>query len=342
MNESPLVSIITPTYNHSRFISECINSVIEQTYENWEMIIVDDGSSDNTKEIVQQFCSFDNRITLISQKNIGIFRLSETYNMALTLANGKYIAILEGDDVWLSHKLMRQISAIEKDENIVLAWGKVETIRGISKELIGVQPSNSESISSSVLTNNPIGSVFNILFFENPIPAVSMLIRKTALLKFGGFKQSFNLPLVDLPTIFELSGIGMFYYDNEVIARWREFGTQITKTYPVEILKGRWKMSMEFFGNLDHKQKSLIHVTEKQISQYYNKKLVISYARAGRYKLIRREFGNARKDYIKAIFYPKFCCFTWRLRALTGLVFSLFNMNVEGLSRKLGKISYEK
>jgi glycosyltransferase involved in cell wall biosynthesis len=92
----PLVSIITPTYNHQDYIAECIDSVIHQSYSNWEMIIIDDGSSDNTLSIARLFEKKNNRIKVYTQENIGIFRLAETYNKALGMAKGEYIAILEG------------------------------------------------------------------------------------------------------------------------------------------------------------------------------------------------------------------------------------------------------
>jgi len=74
----PLVSIITPTYNHERFIAQCIESALAQTYPHWEQIIIDDGSTDRTAEIVARYD--DERIIYVRQANQGIWRLAETYN----------------------------------------------------------------------------------------------------------------------------------------------------------------------------------------------------------------------------------------------------------------------
>jgi len=106
---SPLVSIISPTYNHEKYIAECILSAQSQTYTYWEMLVVDDGSTDLTLSIARSFAEKDPRIRVFTQKNVGIFRLAETYNFALSQANGKYIAVLEGDDVWLPEKLALQV-----------------------------------------------------------------------------------------------------------------------------------------------------------------------------------------------------------------------------------------
>lgn len=103
----PLVSIITPAYNSERFIEETINSVLGQTYRNWEMIIVDDCSTDKTCEIVTKLSLVDSRIKLIKKnENSGA---ATSRNIALENSNGRFIAYLDADDIWLSDKLTKQV-----------------------------------------------------------------------------------------------------------------------------------------------------------------------------------------------------------------------------------------
>lgn len=103
----PLVSIITPAYNSEKFINETIKSVVEQTYKNWEMIIVDDCSHDRTCEIVNTWSEKDQRIKLIKQKiNLGA---ADARNIALENSNGRFIAYLDADDVWYPNKLSKQV-----------------------------------------------------------------------------------------------------------------------------------------------------------------------------------------------------------------------------------------
>ena len=107
MNQN-LVSIITPSYNSERFISDTINSVIEQTYDNWELIIVDDASYDQTPKIIKRFLSKESRIKAIFLKeNIGPY---EARNQAIRIAKGRFIAFLDSDDLWLPNKLDAQIN----------------------------------------------------------------------------------------------------------------------------------------------------------------------------------------------------------------------------------------
>ncbi len=109
-----LVSIITPTYNCAEFIARTIDSVLNQTYGNWEMIIVDDQSGDNTKEIVEQYIAKDSRIKYhLLEVNSGAAVARTT---AMALASGSYMAFLDSDDIWTADKLERQISFMEDNE----------------------------------------------------------------------------------------------------------------------------------------------------------------------------------------------------------------------------------
>jgi len=120
-----LVSIITPVYNSKRFIESAIESVIAQSYQNWEMIIVDDASTDESLEIIQRYVNREYRIVLFSNdKNLGA---SESRNLAIREAKGNYIAFLDSDDIWLPNKLERQIELMEQ-KNIAMSYSHYETI----------------------------------------------------------------------------------------------------------------------------------------------------------------------------------------------------------------------
>jgi glycosyltransferase involved in cell wall biosynthesis len=338
MNNHPLVSIISPVYNHEKYITDCIESVRNQTYTDWEMIIINDGSTDNTIKVIESFLKLEDRIHLLDQENVGIFRLSDTYNRGLQVAKGKYIAILEGDDFWERNKLERQVAIMESDQSIILAWGQARTYN----ESSGI-PASLTTLTNQqeVFNNDPPGLILKSLFFENPIPAVTMLFRRDILIGTGGFQQGFNLPLVDLPTIFNLVQKGKFYFDPQLLATWRISANQITKTYPVEILKARWELNRHYFNQLDKATLDIISLNQKKIDDYFSNKLLIAYARSGRYKLIRKDFRGARRDYRHAILFHGIKQPIWRLRALTGLLFGFLRMDVEGLSRFLGKVSYK-
>lgn len=111
MLEKGLVSIITPCYNGAKYIGETIESVIAQTYPKWEMIIVDDGSKDNSAQIVRDYMLKDSRIALVQQENAGS---AAARNNGIRRAEGQYIALLDADDLWEPEFLDEQIKFMKE------------------------------------------------------------------------------------------------------------------------------------------------------------------------------------------------------------------------------------
>lgn len=334
----PLVSIISPTYNHAPYIADCIRSVQAQTYTNWEMLVVNDGSSDDTLKIAQSFALTDSRIKVFTQDNIGIFRLGETYNFALSKAKGKYVAVLEGDDVWLPEKLALQVIEMEADESIVLSFGKAYSSTTDLKSDYGLTDFSNKT--KEVLLNNPVGSATNYLLFSNFIVALTVLIRRTGLDEIGGFKQSHQLPLVDLTTWTELSLQGKFSCIVHPLGKWRFYPNQITKTYTAEIHEGFYRFALDFYKlNTVHFNKN--NIFKWTIDRHFRKQLVEAHSRSGRYKLMRKDFTGARKNYLKSIFCFGLYSPIWKLRSFVGLVFSLFRSDIELFASKLGRVSYK-
>lgn len=110
--EKPKVSIVMPAYNMERYIAAAISSVQKQTYSNWELLIIDDGSKDSTCAIVEQLAAEDARICLIrNEKNMGVARAR---NRGFELASGKYVALLDSDDLWREEKLEHQVDLAEE------------------------------------------------------------------------------------------------------------------------------------------------------------------------------------------------------------------------------------
>ena len=121
-----LVSIITPCFNATRFIRQCIESVLAQTYANWEMLIVDDCSTDDTVAIIQSYCNKDKRIRFF-QTDYPSGGATIPRNTAIQNAGGRYIAFLDSDDIWLPTKLEQQIPLFE-DPKTAIVFSNYEKI----------------------------------------------------------------------------------------------------------------------------------------------------------------------------------------------------------------------
>lgn len=131
--DKDLVSIITANYNSEKYIEETIQSVLAQTYQNWEMLIVDDKSSDSSIQIIEKYAAQDKRIKLFFQEINSGPTLAR--NVGIQNANGKFIAMLDSDDLWLSDKLEKQIVVFEKEKDAVIAFSFYEHIDENGKQL---------------------------------------------------------------------------------------------------------------------------------------------------------------------------------------------------------------
>jgi len=120
----PNVSIIIPTYNRARFLPQCLESAFQQTYRDFEVIIVDDGSTDDTKKIVQKFIKrYGKIITYIYQDHVNI---ASARNRGLNMAGGRTIAFLDSDDLWMKDKLEKQVQYLQNyDVDLVHTAKKV-------------------------------------------------------------------------------------------------------------------------------------------------------------------------------------------------------------------------
>jgi len=144
-----MVSIIVPVYNTEKYISETISSVINQTYQNWELIMVDDGSTDNSAQLIKDFCKKHNNIEYFFQKNSGV---SAARNLGLQKAKGEYIFFLDADDFWRKDNLSSKVNLFENDKSIYWIYGSLELISENSHKLNEQITGDDSDILSSLLS----------------------------------------------------------------------------------------------------------------------------------------------------------------------------------------------
>jgi glycosyltransferase involved in cell wall biosynthesis len=158
---SPTVSIVIPTYNAEAFLEETIRSVLVQTITNWELLIIDDGSTDKTAEIARQYSDKDKRIQLIQQANQGV---SVARNVGVQLAEATYIAFLDADDRWLPTKLAVHLEHFQSNPDLGVSYGKVAfiTLNGeatgtiASSRLTDLRPEDFLCENPTITTSNVV------------------------------------------------------------------------------------------------------------------------------------------------------------------------------------------
>lgn len=126
---NPLVSIIVPCYNQAQYLPETLNSLLVQTYLDWECIIVNDGSRDNTEEVAKQYCDKDKRFIYIYKENAG---LSEARNTGIKTSNGDYILPLDADDLIAEAYISEAVYILDNNPNIKIVYGKAEFFGSIN------------------------------------------------------------------------------------------------------------------------------------------------------------------------------------------------------------------
>ena len=321
---SPLVSIITPTYNHEKFIGQCIESVLNQTYPNWEQIIVDDGSSDRTTEVVARYK--DRRIRYIGQENIGIWRLSETYNRALYAAQGELVAILEGDDCWPADKLEKQLPSFN-DSEVVLSWGRGMCIDTEGNPITLISTLNTkQSKYKSTYLNKPKGMALKkLLVFNFVKPSVTIMIKRDKLLSINGFKQFSYTPFVDYPTWLELALQGEFRFVEELAGFWRRHPYQSSAKYFREQVLGQNQAALEFCNKLPVSFKKRFRINERKIRG-------INHWLKGRFSLFNKEWQRASREFGMALSEGPFII---RGKATIGLIACYLKTDIESLCKKM-------
>ncbi|MEH7749438.1 glycosyltransferase family 2 protein [Neobacillus drentensis] len=168
--QQPLISIITPSYNASLFIEQTINSVRKQTYQNWEMIIVDDCSTDNTPEILEQIEKEDERIQVIFLNQNGGAAVAR--NTALQHAKGRYVAFLDSDDCWKPEKLQKQVSFMQTNNYAFTFTGyEVVTNEGV---LLNKQVSAPAQISYNDMLKNTIIGCLTVMIDRQLVGNIQM------------------------------------------------------------------------------------------------------------------------------------------------------------------------
>ncbi|MBD1842182.1 glycosyltransferase family 2 protein [Cyanobacteria bacterium FACHB-63] len=182
MISNPLVSVIIAAYNAEAFISDTLKSILAQTYRDFEVIVVDDGSIDRTAEIVRSYMAIDDRIQLIQQENSGV---AASRNVAIRRSSGKYIAPIDADDIWYPERLAKHVHCLETADSsvgLVYSWSTYLTEAG---EIKGYSPFGQLGAVE--------GNVLAMLVFYNFLDnASTMMFRRSCIDAVGYYNTEFK------------------------------------------------------------------------------------------------------------------------------------------------------
>ena len=270
---SPLVSVIIPTYNRAQVLGRAVQSVLRQTYNDFQLLIIDDGSTDNTEECIRQFS--DSRIVYLRHKNQG---QSAALNTGLRVAKGKYISFLDSDDEWLSKMLEKQLALFHEDKRIGCVYtyaGRVGSVKNI--ELVKTFYIEGD-IYKEALTQGYISHM------------ITLMTKKECFKKIGLFDTQFTV-CQDDDICLRLAKEYRFGLIPEILAViHNDSGSQVTKS-PKSYADGWWKLFRK------HESEVLRVCGRKTMARHY--------AKCGKLYLKASETRLAHKAYKKALSFDR-------------------------------------
>ncbi len=277
-SQNALVSVVIPTYNRSLFISDAIESVLNQTYEQIEIIVVDDGSTDKTREIVERYGS---SVKYIFQKNSGP---GSARNKGIRMSSGEYIAFLDSDDLWERGKVEEQVEFFKRNKAYALCCTDAVEVEMHSGKILN------NSIADNMVIKN--GLVFDHLLKYQFINSSTVMIKKQVLSKTGMFSETLRA-FEDRYLYFNLARKHKIYFLNKKLVKTRIHNHNITGDQMI-MYENFLKLYSELLSDesLTLYQKLQIRksMAERHFSLAYNARLMNQWDRS--INLYRKSFAT--------------------------------------------------
>jgi glycosyltransferase involved in cell wall biosynthesis len=314
------ISIIMPMYNHEKFVKKAILSVLNQTHKNLELIIIDDGSTDNSRNIVKKIK--DTRIKYFYQKNKGVKKLNQTINKGFHKSSGEFLTMMPSDDKWPKNRIALQLKHFN-DNSISLVFGKMKIIDDNDKVIKQVVP----PIDIKNFNKFSKYKKLSLYLMNNYIPQPTVLIRKSRLKEIGGYIQKHYMYAEDYPTQLNLLKKGDIKYINCSFAYYRFHSGQMTKKHTEKMVTSDIRYIKNFYKELPKTIKDKI-ISKDIIFNYLKKKVHDSYFDIGRTYLFLKKKKIALNFFLSSIKMSKFSI---KIKSLIGITCLIFNINMEKL-----------
>jgi glycosyltransferase involved in cell wall biosynthesis len=223
ITQKPLISVILPVYNAAEYLVEALESLRYQTYPHFEVIAIDDASTDSSYKILKDYAKIDSRIKVMRNKTN--LKVADTLNLGLTKAKGDYIALMDADDISLPTRFQKQIKYLQNHPGVVVVGGQCLTIDKASH------------LTGKKLFPSSHFDIHELMFTRNPLQHPSIMINRNLLPKdFDWYNPHLN-SAEDLDLYFRLGKFGLFANLKSTILMYRQHDDSVTFKNPKHTFK---------------------------------------------------------------------------------------------------------
>ena len=273
----PKVSVIIPAFNAAHFLPTALDSVLRQTWRDWEIVVADDGSSDNTRAVVEErIPSFEGRLRYLFQPNGGV---SSARNAALHAATGQFFAMLDADDMWLPQRLERGMGALDRDRGVGLVHGRVLRVDRNGK-VIEMPPAPKSKYLSGMIASHLYTRRAHVL-------CSTVLLRRECLDSAGGFDEQLR-STEDRDLWFRVARLFPSSFIDEPLAYYRVGQNSLTRDWQLS-----WDSQMQFLEK--HRRSGAATLRE------YRQALANMHRERGDLLFNRHELESSIRSYATAV-----------------------------------------
>lgn len=229
----PLVTVIIPNYNYAKYLTDCLSSILEQSYSPLEILLIDDGSTDQSLFVAQNYAD---RVQIFSNGHFGV---NAARNLGIKNATGKYIAFCDSDDVWVSTKVERQVNFLENNPNFGLVYSGIQIVAE-DLTLIGIRDAKDAGDCSKEFLKRP-GEAIVLL------GASTAMIRRELVNDIGGFDESLDGPGEDLDFFRRISEKTLIDYIREHLVLYRQHQISASRVSSKKYYDGNRRVLLKLF-----------------------------------------------------------------------------------------------
>jgi len=273
VTKAPRVSAIIPTYNYARYVAAAVESVLSQSFEDLEIVVVDDGSTDDTSDTLRPLGT---RILYISQAHRG---LAAARNLGIRVSRGRYVAFLDSDDLWLPDKVSMQVARLDAEPAVGLVYTEAALFNDESRT----------ETPHGFWSEHPSGKILSRLLRRNVVPSPTPMVRRELFAQVGPFDESLSA-CEDWDMWIRIARVSEFAYVDRMLAKYRVHSANMSLDQE-RMMAGRYRVLEKAFSAIG--ASSQARRLRRSVFSRWHADYAVHHFYAERYEQAKREVIRA-------------------------------------------------